>query len=108
MKAFPWIVAGVAVGIAVYVATNSSEPLYAGSVPELDVAANKASVWGTKQRVKGTGQSLVGKAKEGVGRIAGDDELAGEGVLDQVTGKVKDAAGKAAHAVSDTLHDLNK
>jgi len=56
----------------------------------------------------GAARGLAGKVKEGVGRAAGDDQLADEGVADQVVGNVKDTAGKVAHAVGETIHDLNR
>lgn len=108
MKALPWIIAGSAIAIAlVYVVNNAPAPAYATGDPDVEDAARKTSAWGTKNRVTGTGGDLVGKVKEGFGRATGDDELAGEGVADQAVGKVKDVAGQAAHAVSDTIRDLN-
>jgi uncharacterized protein YjbJ (UPF0337 family) len=49
----------------------------------------------------------VGRAREGLGRVLGDDDLVGEGVVDQAAGAVKDKVGNAAHAVGETIHDLN-
>lgn len=106
MKALPWIIAGVAFGAAAYYIANAPEPRYAD--PDVEDAATKSGVWGSKQRVKGTGGSLLGKAKEGFGKATGDEDLQAEGVGDQVVGTVKDTVGKAANAVSDTLHDLNR
>ena len=108
MKALPWIIAGVSLGLLVYVVANAPSTQYAGASDDVEDAANKTSAWGTKQRVTGTGGNLVGKLKEGAGSLTGDDQLQGEGLVDQAAGAVKDAAGQAAHAVSDTLHDLNK
>ncbi len=108
MKTLPWIIAGVSLGLLVYVVANAPSTQYAGTSDDVEDAANKTSAWGTKQRVTGTGGNLGGKLKEGVGKLTGDDQLQGEGLVDQATGAVKDAAGQAAHAVSDTLHDLNK
>ncbi len=108
MKALPWIIAGVTLGAAVtFVLTNAPQPAYATGDPDVEDAARKASVWGSKQRLGGTGNSLVGKAKEGIGNATGDDSLAGEGLVDQAAGAVKDAAGQVAHGVSDTLRDIN-
>jgi hypothetical protein len=44
----------------------------------------------------------VGKLKEGVGRATGDDQLAGEGLVDQIAGAVKDTAGQAPQALGAT------
>ena len=107
MKALPWICAGVGIGAFLYVLINQQAVSYSGADPDLETAANKTSLWGSKQRVSGTGGSIIGKAKEGIGKVTGDDDLAGEGVVDQVAGTVKDTAGKAAHAVSDTIKNLN-
>ncbi len=109
MKALPWIIAGVTIGAAItYVLTNAPEPSYANGDPDVERAAAKTSTWGTGKRIGGTGSSLLGKAKEGLGRATGDDKLAGEGLVDQAAGAVKDAAGQVAHGVSDTLRDLNR
>ncbi len=108
MKSLPWIIAGVGFGLAAYVILNQPGPQYATGSDTVEDAAGKTSLWGSKQRLKGTGGGLVGKVKEGVGNATGDDELAGEGVADQVVGEVKDTAGKVAHAVGETLHDLNR
>ena len=106
MKALPWIIAGVAVSLAVYFIAN--QPEYAMGYDDVEDAAANAGLWGSKQRLKGKGGSLLGKAKEGIGRATGNDSLAGEGVIDQAVGAVKDAAGQAATAVGETIHDLNK
>lgn len=106
MKALPWIIAGVAFGAAAYFIANQPEPSYASG--DVERAANKTDLWGGKQRVKGTGGSLVGKAKEAFGNATGDQDLADEGAGDQVVGDVKDAVGKVANAASDTLRDFNR
>jgi uncharacterized protein YjbJ (UPF0337 family) len=54
------------------------------------------------------GSTVAGKVKQGVGRVLGDDDLAGEGVLDQAVGAVKDTAGDVAQAAGQTIHDLNR
>ncbi len=109
MKALPWIIAGVTIGAAIaFVVNNTPEPAYSAGDPDLEKAARKTSAWGSEKRVGGAGSSLLGKAKEGFGRATGDDQLAGEGVVDQAAGAVKDAAGQVAHGVSDTLRDLNR
>ena len=107
MKAPFWILAGVGVGVATYLVLNAAPRQYTTGNEAVEDAANKTSQWGTKQRVTGKAGHLVGKLKEGIGNATGDDELAGEGVVDQGAGAVKDIAGKAAHAVSETIHDLN-
>lgn len=109
MKALPWIIAGVTIGAAVaFVLGNAPQPAYATGDPDAEDAARKTSAWGTGKRIGGTGDSLVGKAKQGLGKMTGDDKLQGEGVVDEAVGTVKDAAGQAAHAVSDTIRDFNR
>jgi uncharacterized protein YjbJ (UPF0337 family) len=108
MRALPWIIAGVGVGLAAYFVLNQPGPQFATGDDDVEDAARKTANWGSKQRLKGTGRGLVGKLKEGVGRVTGDDQLATEGAIDQAVGIVKDTTGQAAHAVADTIHDLNR
>lgn len=105
----PWILAGIGLGLAVYLIANPPEtPAYSTGSDDVEGAAAKTAGWGAKQQVKGTGGSLVGKLKEGVGNLTGNDRLAGEGEGDQVAGTVKNTVGQVAQAAGQTLHDLNK
>jgi uncharacterized protein YjbJ (UPF0337 family) len=109
MKPIHWVLAGVGVGAAAtllyfYEPSLQHETGYDG----VEDAANQAWKWGSKTRVSGGGERLVGKLKEGVGRVIGSDDLAGEGVLDQARGTVKNAAGQLGHAVGRSIHDLNR
>ncbi len=108
MKGLTWLIAGAGLGIAAYILFSQNEPRYSTGYDDIDDAADAAGRWGTRQRVTGTGGNIVGRVKEGLGRITGDDSLAGEGVADQAVGAVKDTAGKVAHAVEGTIHDLNQ
>lgn len=108
MKALPWIAAGVGIGFAVYVAFNQPPAELATGSDGVEDAARRTSFWGTKQRIGGVGRDLVGRLKEGVGRAAGNDQLAGEGVVDQVAGAVKNRAGGVAEAAGNLIHDLNR
>jgi uncharacterized protein YjbJ (UPF0337 family) len=47
---------------------------------------------------------LGGKAKEGAGKLTGDDDLKHEGQADQAVEKVKDAADKVGDKIKDVLH----
>ena len=108
MKVLPWMFAGAAIAGAIYVLANqTSTPEYATGSDNIEDAAHKTFGWGTKQRATGTGAKLVGKVKEGFGRATGDQDLADEGVVEQVAGSVKDATGQLAHAAAETIHDLN-
>ncbi len=108
MKALTWILAITGISAVVYLIVNAPSTQYASGDPDVEGAAIKSYAWGSKQRVTGTGGSLLGKAKQGIGNITGDDQLAGEGALDETAGAVKDAAGQAAQAVGNTIHDLNR
>lgn len=109
MKGLGWLIAGAGLGIVAYIFfTQESSPRYASGYDDIDDAADAAGRWGTKQRVTGTGGSVLGRVKEGVGRVTGDSSLEGEGVLDQAAGAVKDTAGRVAHAVEGTVKDLNR
>lgn len=109
MKALPWIVVGVGIGAALaYLISNAPEPAYSTGDPDVERFARNASAWGTKQRAQGTGDSLLGKVKQGFGEATGNYDKADEGAGDQTVGAVKDTLGKAAHAVSDTVRDLNR
>ena len=107
MKRQVWI--PLALGIAAtYFFLERRAARYAAEFDELEDAADRADLWGSRQRMAGTGRDLFGKVKEGVGRITGNDDLAGEGMIDQVTGAVQDTAGKVANAASDTIRDFNR
>jgi uncharacterized protein YjbJ (UPF0337 family) len=108
MKALAWMAFGVSLGVAFYIIMNQPAPMSATGDPDVEDAADRTSLWGSKQRVSGAGNRLKGRIKEGLGRAIGDDELVGEGAGHQVVGAVKDAAGKVAQAAGQTLHDLNQ
>ena len=114
MSKFMWILGVTCLGAAAYVLFSeqlSTAPRYAterDGRDELDELGDKASAWGTKNRVTGTGGKLGGKLKQGFGSVTGNSDLEGEGYVDEAVGQVKDTAGKAAHAISDTLSDLKR
>jgi uncharacterized protein YjbJ (UPF0337 family) len=107
MKALPWILAGVGFGLAGYFLLNQPPAEHATGNDAVEDAAGKTTLWGSKQRVAGSGFGLGGKVKEGFGKLTGDEDLQAEGAGDQAVGAVKDAAGQVAHAVGQTIHDLN-
>ncbi len=108
MKNLPWIIAAIGIGAAAYVVMNTPGPEYATGNDNVEGAARRTSQWGSKSRLGGTGTSVVGKLKEGVGRVTGNADLANEGVGDQIAGGVKKAAGAVAQAAGQTIHDLNR
>jgi uncharacterized protein YjbJ (UPF0337 family) len=108
MKALTWVIAGVGASIAAYIVLNQPGPRYATGDDDVEYAAGRAALWGSKQRISGIGGGLAGKLKEGIGRATGNEQLAGDGVTDQIAGAVKDTAGKAAQVAGQTIHDLNR
>ncbi len=108
MKALPWIIAAAGIGAAAYVLANTPGPQAATGSDDVESAARSTSQWGSKTRVRGAGGQFLGKAKEGLGNITGNEQMANEGVGDQVAGSVKDAVGEVAQAAGKTLHDLNR
>jgi uncharacterized protein YjbJ (UPF0337 family) len=109
MRALPWIIAGVGIGVGVTILLfNESEPDYATGYNGVERAARKTFNWGTKSRVEGKVGSVAGAIEGGVGQFTGNDQMASEGTADRVVGNVKDAAGKVGHAVGETIHDLNR
>jgi uncharacterized protein YjbJ (UPF0337 family) len=75
---------------------------------DLEDSANRMRLWGTKKRFGAGANTLVGRMKEGVGRFAGDEDLVGEGVGDQLAGAVEDTVGRFGQAAGETVHDLNR
>jgi uncharacterized protein YjbJ (UPF0337 family) len=109
MKALPWIVAGVGVGsVLTYLILHGSSPQAETGWDSVENAANRAGDWGTKTKLSAVGDSVAGKLKYGLGRVVGDDDLAGEGSLDKAAGAVKGAVGDLAQAAGQTIHDLNR
>jgi uncharacterized protein YjbJ (UPF0337 family) len=106
--AFPWIIAGAGLGLAlVYFAFNEPETQSETGWDSVENAADRTWRWGSKSRVSGAGTNAVGRLKEVVGRGLGDDDLTDEGMVDQAVGTAKDVAGKVAHAAGETLHEMN-
>jgi len=54
-----------------------------------------------KDRVKGMAQQHKGAAKEGIGKILGDEKMKAEGKMDKVEGKGRTAVGSVKDAVRD-------
>jgi uncharacterized protein YjbJ (UPF0337 family) len=46
-----------------------------------------------KDRVKGSATNIGGQMKEGAGKLTGDQKLRGEGVVDQIRGRVQNFFG---------------
>ncbi len=102
-----WLLGGTALALAVFAILH--EPDFATAPTDgVDRAAGKVGAWGLKQRAGGAGGQLLGKVKEFAGNVTGNPDTAAEGTLDQATGAVRNAAGQAAQALGETIHDLNK
>ena len=110
MRASHLLLAGLGVGATILTYALLYEPKLQREtgLDGVEDAANRAWRWGTKKRFGAEADTIVGRVKEGIGRVTGDDDLAGEGVADQTVGAVKDMAGKWGHAVGETMHDLNR
>ncbi len=108
MKTFAWLVAGIGVGLAVYLVANAPGPEHATGSDNLEDAARNTFGWGMKQRATGLGSNLAGRVKEGLGNLTGNPDLADSGAADQVEGEVREGAGKFAQTAGQTLHDLNR
>ena len=105
----PWILAGIGAGIAAtWVLMNQSRLQSDTGYDSVDEGAARTYGWGSKARVSGAGRNIVGHVKEGFGRITGQDDIAGEGVIDQAEGSVRNAVGTVAQAAGQTIHDLNR
>lgn len=105
MKKLILILGSAALGLAVYLVLNAPETAISTAPDELDEAASQVGRWGAKQRVTGAGNTVSGHLKDAVGTLSGDDQLRAEGTLDNITGAVKDAAGKVAATVEDAVHE---
>jgi uncharacterized protein YjbJ (UPF0337 family) len=108
MKSLTWVIAGVGVAIAAYIVFNQPGPQSATGDDDVEYAAGRTALWGSKERLSGTARGLAGRVKEGIGAATGNDQLADAGVGDQVTGALEDTAGKVAQSVGQTIHDLNR
>jgi uncharacterized protein YjbJ (UPF0337 family) len=108
MKVLKWLIVGIGVGVAAYIISNQPGPMDPYGDPDVEDAADQAAFWGSKRRLSGTGSRLAGQVKEGIGRVIGDDEMAGEGAVQQVAGAVEDTVGKVAQAAGETIHNLNQ
>jgi uncharacterized protein YjbJ (UPF0337 family) len=58
----------------------------------------------TADKVKGTTNEAVGKAKQGIGEATGSDRLQGEGAMQEVKGKGQKAVGDAKDAAKDAAN----
>jgi uncharacterized protein YjbJ (UPF0337 family) len=59
----------------------------------------------TTDKIKGTANEAIGKAKQGIGEATGSDRLEGEGVIQEVKGKGQKAVGDAKQATKDAVNN---
>src|SRR6185369_3480060 len=57
----------------------------------------------TTDKIKGTANEAIGKAKRGIGEATGSDRLQGEGVIQEVKGKGQKAMGDAKEATKEAI-----
>ena len=55
----------------------------------------------TTDKIKGTANELIGKAKQGIGEATGSEKLQGEGVIQEGKGHGQKALGEAKEATKD-------
>jgi uncharacterized protein YjbJ (UPF0337 family) len=65
--------------------------------------ANRERDTGFQDHLEGTGDQVEGRTKQASGGLTGDRTQQGEGVLDEIKGKVKDTLGD----VKDRLSEAN-
>jgi uncharacterized protein YjbJ (UPF0337 family) len=59
---------------------------------------------GTIDKIKGVTNEAIGKAKQGIGEIAGSDKLKGEGAIQEAKGHGQKAVGDAKEATKDAVN----
>jgi uncharacterized protein YjbJ (UPF0337 family) len=94
MNKLGWILGLTCLGVTAYVFLSeaSSERVQtAGGYDDADEFGERAG--------------NCGKLKQGFGKVTGDNQTEAEGLVDEGVGRVKDAAGQVAHAVSDAIAD---
>jgi uncharacterized protein YjbJ (UPF0337 family) len=104
MRAGSLLLTGIGVGAVLtyalfYESTLQQEAEFDG----VEDTANRMRRWGTEKRLGAGADTLVGRMKEGIGRIAGDN-----GIEDQVVGGAKNTVGRWGQAAGETVHDLNR
>ena len=58
----------------------------------------------TADKIKGTTNEAIGKAKQGIGEATGSERLEGEGVIQELKGKGQKAVGDAKDATKDAVN----
>ena len=58
----------------------------------------------TTDKIKGTANEAIGKAKQGIGEAVGSDRLQGEGAVQEIKGKGQQALSDAKDATKDAVN----
>ena len=58
----------------------------------------------TADKIKGTANEAIGKAKQGIGEATGSERLEGEGVIQELKGKGQKAVGAAKDDTKDAVN----
>jgi uncharacterized protein YjbJ (UPF0337 family) len=58
----------------------------------------------TTDKIKGTANEAMGKAKQGVGEATGSERLQGEGAVQEIKGKGQKAVGDVKQATKDAVN----
>ena len=58
----------------------------------------------TSDKIKGTANEAMGKAKQKIGEATGSERLEGEGAIQEVKGKGQKAVGDAKEMTKDALN----
>lgn len=57
----------------------------------------------TSDKIKGTANEAMGKAKQGIGEATGSDRMKGEGAVQEVKGKGQKTMGDAKDAAKEAI-----
>jgi len=60
----------------------------------------------TTDKIKGTANEAIGKAKQGIGEATGNERLQGEGLAQEAKGDIQKGVGNAKQAVKDAADKL--
>lgn len=60
----------------------------------------------TTDKIKGTANEAIGKAKQGIGEMTGSEKLQAEGLAQEAKGDVQKGVGNAKDAVKDAADKL--
>jgi uncharacterized protein YjbJ (UPF0337 family) len=61
-----------------------------------------------KDEIKGRAETVKGKAKQAVGDLSDDERLREEGASEEVTGEMREDAGRARRKVGERVEDVGE